>query len=193
MILPVAGRLPNDARPEAAVYPSSIRRYDPSVGSSVTPSWGGDHIVIHFKINGREFKSDRKQVRAGWLAEQVGLDPTGLELVRTTTGETWRDPSKVIELREGDAFEAKGRVRPVELSIRYTVNGELQVTKESPLKVEEILRRAGPDAAIDLAQLDDYYLDNVRTGVRYEDLSDEVPVADDDQFVALYAGPTPVA
>ena len=149
--------------------------------------------MIHFTINGREFESDRRQVRAAWLAERAGLDPTGFEFVRTTTGETWRDPSAAVELRDGDAFEAKGRVRPVEPSIRYTVNGELQVTKESPLTVEEILRRAGPDAAIDLDQLEDYYLDNVRTGARYEDPGDEVPVTDDDQFVALYAGPTPVA
>ena len=149
--------------------------------------------MIHFKINGREFESDRRQVRAGWLAEQAGLDPTVFELVRTKTGETWRDPSATIELLEGDAFDAKGRVRPVEPTIRYAVNGEPQVTKESPLTVEEILRRAGPDAAIDLDQLEDYYLDNVRTGVTYENLGDEVPVTDDDQFVALYAGPTPVA
>ena len=149
--------------------------------------------MIHFKINSREFESDRRQVRAGWLAEQAGLDPTDFELVRTKTGETWRDPSAGIELRDGDAFEAKGRVRPVELSIRYTVNGEEQVTNESPLTVEEILRRAGPDAAIDRKQLEDYYLDNVRTGARYEELGDEVPVTDGDQFVALYAGPTPVA
>ena len=150
--------------------------------------------MIHFKIDNREFESGRKQVRAAWLAEQAGLDPTGFEIVRTTTGETWRDPSALIELREGDAFEVKGRVRrPVEPSIRYTVNGERQVTRESPLTVEEILRRAGPDAAIDLDQLDDYYLDDVRTGARYENLSDDVPVTDGDQFVALYAGPTPVA
>ena len=59
--------------------------------------------------------------------------------------------------------------------------------------MEAILRRAGSDAAIDLRQLEDYYLDNVRTGARYENLGDEVPVTDGDQFVALYAGPTPVA
>lgn len=149
--------------------------------------------MIHFKINRREFESDRRQVRAAWLAEQAGLDPTRFELVRTATGETWRDPSATVELREGDSFEAKGRVRPLEPSIHYTVNGELQVTKESPLTVEEILRRAGPDAAIDLDQLKEYYLDDVRTGTRYENLGDKVPVTDGDQFVALYAGPTPVA
>ena len=149
--------------------------------------------MIHFTINGRQFESDRRHVRAGWLAEQVGLDPTGFELTRTRTGETWRDPSEAVRLREGDAFDAKGQPRRVRPSIRYTVNGERQVTKESPLTVEEILRRAGPDAAIDVGQLDDYYLDDVRTGARYENLGDEVPVTDGDQFVALHAGPTPVA
>ena len=101
-------------------------------GSCVTPSWGGDRIVIHFTINGREFESDRRHVRAAWLAEQAGLDPTGFELVRTRTGETWRDPSAAVKLREGDAFDAKGRPRRARPSIRYTVNGERQVTKESP-------------------------------------------------------------
>ena len=149
--------------------------------------------MIHFTINGREFESDRRRVRVGWLAEQVGLDPIGFELVRTSTGETWRNPSEAVGLRDGDAFDAKGRPRRGRPSIRYTVNGERQVTKESPLTVEEILRRAGRDAAIDLNQLEDYYLDDVRTGARYENLSDEVPVTDGDQFVALHAGPTPVA
>lgn len=149
--------------------------------------------MIHFTINGREFESDRRRVRAAWLAEHAGLDPAGFELVRTATGETWRDPSAAVELREGDVFDAKGYVRPVEPSIRYTVNGERQVAHETPLTAEKILRRAGPDAAIDLDQLDDYYLDNVRTGARYENPGDEVPVTDGDQFVALYAGPTPVA
>ena len=148
--------------------------------------------MIHFTINGREFESERRHVRAAWLAEQAGLDPNGFELVRTTTGETWRNPSAAIALREGDAFDATGheRRRP---SIHYTVNGERQVSKESPLTLEEILRRAGSDAAIDLDKLEDYYLDNVRTGARYENLRDEVPVSDGDQFVALYSGPTPVA
>ena len=61
------------------------------------------------------------------------------------------------------------------------------------MTVEEILRRAGTDAAIDVDDLESYYLDNVHTGVRYESLSDEVPVADGDQFLALHAGRTPVA
>ena len=149
--------------------------------------------MIHFKINRREFQSGRSQVSAARLVEMAELDPTRFELVRTTTGETWRDPSALVELRPGDSFEAKGRGRPVEPAIRYAVNGERQVTKESPLTVGAILRRAGPDAAVDLDQLDDYYLDDVRTGTRYENLDDEVPVADGDQFVALHAGPTPVA
>ena len=75
----------------------------------------------------------------------------------------------------------------------YTVNGEPLVTEKTPLTVEEILRHAGADAAIDLAQLDSYYLVNVRTGARYENLGDEAPIADGDQFVALYTGPTPSA
>lgn len=152
--------------------------------------------MIHFTINGQEFESPQKRVSVEWLLKLIGWSPKDAELVREDTGETWSDPSAEVELREGDKLEAKAKRDPTpipEPRIRYTVNGEPQVTEKTPLTVEEILRQAGSDAAIDIAQLDSYYLDNVRTGARYESLGDEVPIADGDQFVALHAGRTPVA
>ena len=151
--------------------------------------------MIHFTINGQEIESPQKRVSVEWLLKQIGWSPKDAELVREDTGETWSDPSAEVELREGDKFEAKPRRDPLppESKIHYTVNGEPQVTEKTPLAVEVILRHAGAGAAIDLKQLENYYLDNVRTAARYENLSDEVPIVDGDEFVALYAGPTPVA
>ena len=155
----------------------------------------GKRDVIQFTINDQTFESPAAEVSVEWLLELVGLKSTDAELTRVATGEVWTKPSAVVKLHNGDAFTAKDRGGPPkpELQIRYAVNGESQVTKTSPRTVEEILRRAGAGAAIDLNQLDSYYLDNVRSGVRYENLGDEVPIADGDQFVALHAGPTPVA
>ena len=152
--------------------------------------------MVHFTINGREFASRESHVTVAWLLEQIGLEPGDAVLERSDTGETWSDPSALVELREGDKLEAKAKRDPTpvpEPRISYTVNGEPQVTEKTPLTVEEILRQAGSDAAIDLAQLESYYLVNVRSGVRYENLGDEVPIADGDQFVALHAGRTTVA
>ncbi len=151
--------------------------------------------MIHFTINGQEFESPQKRVSVEWLLKLIGWSPKDAQLVREVTGETWSDPSAEVELREGDKFEAKPRRGPLppESKIHYKVNGEPQVTTKTPMILEEILRRAGADAAIDLNQLGSYYLDNVGTGARYENLDDEVPIVDGDEFVALYAGPTPVA
>lgn len=151
--------------------------------------------MIHFTINGEKFESSESHVSVEWLLELVGLKSADAELIRVATGDAWTKPSEVVKLHDGDAFTAKDRGGPPHPApkIHYTVNGEPQITDTSPLIVEQVLRRAGSDAAIDVAQLESYYLDNVRTGARYENLGDEVPIADGDQFVALHAGRTPVA
>lgn len=152
--------------------------------------------MIHFTINGQEFESPQKRVSVEWLLKQIGWGAKDAELMREDTGETWFDPSAEVELGEKDEFEVKAKRDPTpvpEPRISYTVNGEPQVTEKIPLTVEELLRQAGSDAAVDLNQLDSYYVVNVRSGIRYENLGDEVPIADGDQFVALHAGRTTVA
>ena len=152
--------------------------------------------MYRFTINDRRFTSPRSPVTVAWLLEQAGIDSPGAVLVRVETGEKWTDPTAEVDLRDGDAFGARPGQAPPDpggTRIRYTVNGERQVTAKTPLTLEEILRRAGSEAAIDTSELESYYLDNVRTGARYENLGDEVPIADGDQFMALYAGRTPVA
>ena len=152
--------------------------------------------MIHFTINDQKFESPQARVSVEWLLGLVGLESADAELTRVATREVWTKPSAVVKLDDGDAFTAKDRggpPHPVDPKVHYTVNGEPQVTEKTPLTVEEILRQAGSDAAIDLAQLESYYLVNVRTGARYENLGDEVPIADGDHFVALHAGRTTVA
>ena len=150
--------------------------------------------MFHFKINDERFESSEGRVTVGQLLRMAGLPTEHVVLMRMATGETWDNPDAAVELRDGDRFKTRRRHDPPPSTrIRYTVNGEPQITDQTPLTVERILRRAGTDAAIDVDDLESYYLDNVHTGVRYESLSDEVPVADGDQFLALHAGRTPVA
>lgn len=77
--------------------------------------------------------------------------------------------------------------------IRYSVNGELLRTDKAVLTVEEILRRAGSAAGIDLNALSEYVLENVANDETYRDLADEAQLEDGDQFLAVYRGRTPVA
>lgn len=152
--------------------------------------------MIHFTINGAKFESQEAEVTVAWLLELVGLQSADAELARPASGDLWTKPFAHVKLSDGDAFNAKrpgGPPHPAEPEIGYMVNGEPQVAEKTPLTLEEILRRAGGDAAINVDELESYYLDDVRSGVRYENLDDEVPLAEGDRFLALYAGPTPVA
>lgn len=75
----------------------------------------------------------------------------------------------------------------------YQVNGEDQSTQDNSLTVETILRNAGSAASIDVAEINDYLLENVADGHKYEDLADKVLIKDGDKFVAVHVGKTPVA
>ena len=77
--------------------------------------------------------------------------------------------------------------------IIYKVNGEQQTTADATLSVEQILRAAGEAASIDLQQLNSYILESIRTGRKYKSLGDTVEILNDDEFLAIHAGATPVA
>ena len=79
------------------------------------------------------------------------------------------------------------------IKIHYKVNGEQQVTTDATLTVEQILGAAGKAASIDVQQLDSYILENLGTGEKYESLDGIVEISNDDEFLAIHAGPTPVA
>lgn len=72
------------------------------------------------------------------------------------------------------------------------VNGEPQ-TVGRKTTVEKILKNAGAAASIEVEELDNYFLENIHSGRKYEDLQETVAIEDGDKFVAVYAGKTPVA
>ena len=76
--------------------------------------------------------------------------------------------------------------------VHYQVNGEEQITTQNPLSAEEIMRRAGASAAIDVDHLDSYLLEHV-DGTKYERIIDTVAIREGDKFIAIHQGVTPVA
>ena len=99
--------------------------------------------------------------------------------------------------RHGQHEQQGGSQRPEKPTsggpIRYSVNGEMQRTDKEVVTVEEILRRAGSAAGIDLNALGEYILENVASEESYRNLTDQVQLQDGDQFLAVYRGRTPVA
>ena len=80
-----------------------------------------------------------------------------------------------------------------ERSVDFEVNGEEQSSRQQTLTVEEILRRAGASAGIDITDLGSYYLERIRDDQKFEQLSDTVDIRQGDRFLAVYSGRTPVA
>ena len=74
----------------------------------------------------------------------------------------------------------------------YEVQGEPQET-DHEMTVKEVLENAGTKASIDVNELDNYILEDLNTGKKYENLQDPVPINEGDKFVAIYRGKTPVA
>lgn len=89
--------------------------------------------------------------------------------------------------KEDDRLPDRDRI------IHYRVNGERQRTEDKTLTVEEILRRAGASAGIDISNIGSYYLERLRDSHKFKDLADAVTIEDGDQFLAVYSGRTPVA
>ena len=96
------------------------------------------------------------------------------------------EPQKPIDDGNNDLPDA-----PV--VIHYAVNGERQRTEQPRMTVEEILRKAGAGAGIDVTDIGDYYLERVSDDTQYRDLTDRVTIGNGDAFLAVYAGRTPVA
>ena len=110
-------------------------------------------------------------------------------------GDEYKAPNKKIELYSGERFNSKKRshVPPVTKTIHYSVNGEAQMTERNPLTVETILKIAGAAASIDVAQIENYYLESIEGDQTYNSLSDQVTIQEGDRFLAVYRGKTPVA
>ena len=149
----------------------------------------------HFFVDGKPYQLEHSPVRVSVLLDLVGSSASEAILV-SEDGTEYADPGMLIEIVPGDRFLAKRldqSQRPVDRPIRYTVNGEENATIENPLSLESILRNAGAGAAIDVSDLQSYYLENTADSRRYENLDDLVMLTDGDNFVAIHVGSTPVA
>lgn len=121
--------------------------------------------------------------------------PVDGDSVVTREGIEYGDPDQFVEVRPGDKIETRRKpdrppVTPHE--VHYQVNGEDQITTENPLSAEEIMRRAGASAAIDVDDLDNYLLEHVDE-TKYERITDSVTIREGDEFLAIHRGATPVA
>ena len=126
---------------------------------------------------------------AGFSADQFFLiAPDGVK---------YSDAKQDVEIHSGDHFTTEKRDQDskpqIPVEIHYRVNGEQQTTTDATLSVEQILRTAGKAASIDLQQLNSYILENIKTGKKYESLADIVEILNDDEFLAVHSGATPVA
>jgi hypothetical protein len=72
-------------------------------------------------------------------------------------------------------------------TIIYYVNGERQTTTDHKLTVRTILTNAGFTPA------ENYRLVRVAGNHTYTNLDEEIPLHEDEQFNALFQGPTPTS
>ena len=120
--------------------------------------------------------------------------PVDGDYVVSRDGIEYDDPDQSIDVRSGDKIEIRrkpDRISGALHEVHYKVNGEDQVTTENSLTAEEIMRRAGNPAAIDVDDLGSYLLERV-DGTKYDRPAD-VTIRDGDEFLAIHRGPTPVA
>lgn len=151
---------------------------------------------VDFFIDGKPHAAPKAAQSVADILAVAGLSPDQYYLI-SPDGIRYVDPKQNVEIHSGDHFTTEKRDRdtepPSSLVIYYKVNGEQLSTTNATLSVEEILRTAGKAASIDLQQLNSYILENIKTGKKYENLADVVEILNDDQFLAVHSGATPVA
>jgi uncharacterized protein YabE (DUF348 family) len=149
---------------------------------------------IRFTLDDQEFVTQTAGQRVADLLDRAGLTAEQADLV-TPDGVAHNDPEEPIAVHDGDRFEVRrrGDAPARDRLIHYEVNGERQTTSTSRLTVGAILERAGRAASIDIEHLGDYYLQDLKTGRRYDDSAEEVIAHDGDRFLAVHRGATPVA
>lgn len=148
-----------------------------------------------FFVDGKPCKLEHGPAKVSTLLQLAGTSASEAILV-SADGIEHGDPDELIDIAPEDQFQTKKRdepPKPVETPICYTVNGEESTITENPLSLESILRNAGTGAAIDVSDLQSYYLENTADGRKYENLDDLVTISDGDNFVAIHVGSTPVA
>ena len=136
--------------------------------------------------------SDRLSVRD---LLKLADKPVDGDYVVIREGIEYEAPGQLIAVHPGDKIETRrkpDRASATPREIHYKVNGEAQVTTDNPLSGEEIMRRAGAPAAIDVDDLGSYVLEHV-DGTKYDHPADAVTIRAGDEFLAIHRGPTPVA
>jgi len=148
-----------------------------------------------FYIDDKPYPIERSHAKVSWLLHLAGASGGGVVLV-SEDGIEHGNPDDLIEITPGARFQTRKRddaQKPNDKAVRYAVNGDEHTTTENPLPLKTILRNAGAGAAVDVSDLQSYYLENTADGRRYENLDDLVTVADGDNFLAIHVGSTPVA
>lgn len=146
---------------------------------------------IEYYVDGKLFSTIKSELTVAEILAKAGVSFSQFYLVSEDDVE-YRDPDKIIEIRSGDRFKTRKQkdARPI---IHYKVNGETQTTEHESLTVEDVLRNAGAAASIDITQIDSYYLESIDSNHKYENLSDQVTIHEDEKFLAVHRGKTPVA
>ena len=151
---------------------------------------------IDFFVDDKRYFTAKDSQSVADILGYAGL-PSDRFFLISQDGTKQPDPEQRISIHPGDRFTAERRDRdsgpPSPTVIHYWVNGEPQRTTNAALSVEHILRAAGRSASIDLNQLNSYILENIETGRKYQNLADVVEIANDDKFLAVHSGATPVA
>ena len=149
-----------------------------------------------FFIDNKPYKLEQSPEKVSTLLHLAGTSTDDAFLV-SEDGIEHANPDELIKIAPGDHFKTRKRDdsgdKPTDKPIRYSVNGEPNTTFENPLSLESILRNAGAGAAIDVADLGNYYLENTADGRKYENLNDSITLSDGDNFLAIHVGSTPVA
>ena len=151
---------------------------------------------IDFFVDNKSYATHKAIQSVADILAIAGLSADQFFLI-SSDGTKYLDSKQNVEIHSGDHFTTEKRDRdskpPSPVVIHYKVNGEQQSTTDATLSVEAILRTAGKAASIDLQALNSYILENIKTAKKYESLSDVVEILNDDEFLAVHSGATPVA
>lgn len=148
-----------------------------------------------FYIDDKPYPLEHSPVKVSTLLDLAGASPDDTLLV-ASNGFEYGEPDDLVHIAPDEHFTTKKidpDRKPIEKPIRYTVNGEPNTTVENPISVQTILQGAGAGAAIDVADLASYFLENTADGRKYESLEDLVTISEGDNFLAIHVGSTPVA
>ncbi len=151
---------------------------------------------IKFFIDNKPYTTYKSAQSVTDILDLADLSADKFSLI-APNGVKYADVKQQVKINSGNHFTTKKRDQNLKLEtsikIQYKVNGEQQTTNDATLTVEQILRTAGKAASVDLQQLDSYILENIGTSKKYERLDNTVEILNDDEFLAVHSGATPVA